>query len=703
MEVAALAHNPIFGRFSADDRARLARWLEEARFAPGEALIREGAKDRDLYVILEGVAGIERAGVNVGSVGPGAHVGELGLLTAHPRAASVVAVIPVRAARLSVDGFDALCARAPDLGIVLVRALVDGVGAQLLRMTDSVGSLLRERSLPRRLDLAVSVLGESRTVRTGTPVGHVLPARVGGELVVAGLVARRPVSLHTALVADCDVDALTTDHWEGQRILRTSAALVLLEAANEVLPGATVRMGPSFGASQRVLIGDVSAPTSTDLLDALRAAMRDLIARDVVIREEVWAVDEAVAHFASQGWDDAVALLSSAREATVPLVSCGRLHALRTGPLLPRTGMIEEVTLDVEDGALTLRVGEAGPAEPAMGVDGEFRTSVRDAMTREHERWLGSLGVASVGAFNRACVDGGVAGIIRVSEGFHEKRLSRIADQVAANPALRLVCVAGPSSSGKTTFLKRLSVQLQVAGINPVGISLDDYYVDRERTVRDAKGEYDYEALEALDLTLLADHLGRLCRGEAVTTARYDFVTGESHPEGGRTIRLGPRDILLLEGIHGLNPRLLAGTGAEDLALRVFIMPMTSLAFDRLVRFNPSDLRLLRRIVRDRHGRNQDAAETIRRWPSVRAGERKHIFPFLDRADVVFDTSLIYEPSVLKVYAERYLLEVPADSASYATAYRLRQLVDRFVAIHPEHVPPTSILREFVGGSGFEY
>lgn len=703
MEPADLAHNPILGRFSEADRARLAGWLEEVAFAPGDTLIREGEHERDLYVILEGVAGVERAGVNVGAVGPGAHVGELGLLTAHARAASVVAMIPLRAARLTGARFDALCAEAPDLGILLARALIEGVSAQLLRMTDSVGSLLRERSLPRRLDLAVTVLGETRTVRTGVAVGSVLPARVNGQLVVAGLVSRRPVSLGSALVADCDVDALTADHWEGQRVLRTSAALVLLEAANEVLPGALVRMGPSFGASQRVLIGDVQAPPGDDLLGALRAAMADLIARDVPIREEWWAVDEAIAHFGAEGWDDAVALLSAAREATVPLVSCGRLHALRTGPLLPRTGMIEEVSLDVEDGALTLRVGEAGPAEPAMGVDGEFRASVRDAMTREHERWLGSLGVASVGAFNRACVDGGVATIIRVSEGFHEKRLGRIADQVAARPALRLVCVAGPSSSGKTTFLKRLSVQLQVAGLNPVGISLDDYYVDRERTVRDARGEYDYEALEALDLPLLADHLRRICRGESVKTARYDFVTGESHPTGGREIALGPKDILLLEGIHGLNPRLLAGTGAEDLALRVFIMPMTSLAFDRLVRFNPSDLRLLRRIVRDRHGRNQDAMETIRRWPSVRAGERKHIFPYLDCADVVFDTSLIYEPSVLKVYAERYLLEVPASSPSYATAYRLRQLVDRFVAIHPEHVPPTSILREFVGGSGFEY
>ncbi|MEZ4392785.1 MAG: cyclic nucleotide-binding domain-containing protein [Polyangiales bacterium] len=703
MEVERLAQNPILARFDEVDRGRLAAWLDEVAFEPGAPIIREGDVARDLYVILEGVAGVERSGVNVGAVGPGAHVGELGLLTSQPRAAGVLALSAVRAARLSGERFDALCEEAPDLGIRFVRALVDGVSAQLQRMTDSVGSLLRERSLPRRVDLTVRVGGETRAVRTGTSVGELLPEVLDGQRVVAGLVSRRPVSLSAALVADCEVEPLTEDHWEGQRVLRASAALLLLEAANEVLPGASVRMGPSFGASQRVLLPGLVAPPGADLVEALRATMAELIARDVPIREEWWAVDEAAAHFAAAGWDDAAALLASIRDATVPLVSCGRLHALRTGPLLPSAGRVGAFSLDLDDGELTLRVGAAGPREPAVAVDGAFRDGVRDAMSREHERWLGSLGVSSVGAYNRACVDGAVATIIRVSEGFHEKRLGRIADEVAARPGLRIVCVAGPSSSGKTTFLKRLSVQLRVAGINPVGVSLDDYYVDRARTPRDARGEYDYEALEALDLPLLGDHLRRICRGEAVKTARYDFVTGLSAPAGGREISLGPKDILLLEGIHGLNPRLLEGTGAERLALRVFIQPMTSLAFDRLTRFNPSDLRLLRRIVRDRHGRDQDAAETIRRWPSVRAGERRHIFPHLECADVVFDTSLIYEPSVLKVYAERYLLEVPSSSPSYATAYRLRQLIDRFVAIYPEHVPPTSILREFVGGSGFEY
>jgi uridine kinase len=314
------------------------------------------------------------------------------------------------------------------------------------------------------------------------------------------------------------------------------------------------------------------------------------------------------------------------------------------------------------------------------------------------------MGVTSVGAFNDLCVSGQVSQLIRVAEGFHEKRIGRIADEIAlARDRLRIIAIAGPSSSGKTTFIKRLNVQLQVAGLNPVGISLDDYYLDRERTPRDARGEYDFEALEALDLPLLQEHVRRLLAGEAVRTARFDFKAGRGSPEGGPAIRLRRGDVLLLEGIHGLNPALLGAIPRGGELFRVFIHPATTLPFDRLHRVSATDVRLLRRIVRDRHARGYSAAENIARWPSVQEGERRHIFPFRGEADAVFDSALVYEPAVLKVYAERYLLEVPGDHPAYGTAWRLRTLIDRFVAIYPDHVPPTSLMREFIGGSGFEY
>jgi uridine kinase len=325
-------------------------------------------------------------------------------------------------------------------------------------------------------------------------------------------------------------------------------------------------------------------------------------------------------------------------------------------------------------------------------------------MVADHQRWLDGMGVTSVGAFNELCISGQVTQLIRVTEGFQEKRIGQIADLIRARrDRVRIISIAGPSSSGKTTFIKRLTVQLQIDGVNPLAISLDDYYVDRVRTPKDARGEYDFEALEALDLALLQDHVARLLRGETVRTAHYDFKTGTSHPSGGPEITLRPGDVLMLEGIHGLNPGLLgAATRAGEL-FRIFIHPATTLPFDRLTRVSATDLRLLRRIVRDRHQRGYGAAENILRWPSVQAGERAHIFPFQGEADAVFDTSLVYEPAVLKVYAERYLLEVPSDHPAYPTALRLRHLVDRFVSIYPDHVPPTSLIREFIGGSGFEY
>ncbi|HET9596955.1 MAG TPA: cyclic nucleotide-binding protein, partial [Anaeromyxobacteraceae bacterium] len=220
---------------------------------------------------------------------------------------------------------------------------------------------------------------------------------------------------------------------------------------------------------------------------------------------------------------------------------------------------------------------------------------------------------------------------------------------------------------------------------------------------RDEHGEYDFEALEALDVELLQQHVRRLLAGEEVATARYDFLTGRSRPSGGPVIRLAPGDVLMLEGIHGLNPRLLGGIPRQGELFRVFIQPQTTLPFDRLSRTSATDLRLLRRIVRDRHGRGYRADENILRWRSVQRGERRHIFPYQGEADAVFDSALVYEPSVLKVYAERYLLEVPPSSPAYAVAWRLRLLLDRFVTIYPDHVPPTSMLREFIGGSGFEY
>jgi len=574
---------------------------------------------------------------------------------------------------------------------------------------------------------------------SGKLLREILPTQVNGSPVVAAMLGRRPVSLTTRVDWDAEVEPILLDSFEGTRIFRLSQALLLLEAARRVAPDSDLRLAHSVGFGRRVLVGLGYKQRAEELALKLQEAMLQLVEEDCPLTEVAVGANEAMEYFRRVGWSDTVELLTTWRESVVPLATYGKVYALILMPLLPSTGMGSGSRILADRGGLLLLYGngaktkrttatpvvraeQLGPDArvPTMedaevysySSDGTGQVSAEEAlavsrqtisMTQQQERWLETLDTRSVGAFNRACITGHVGELINVSEGFHEKRISRIADEVhGRGKSARIVCIAGPSSSGKTTFIKRLRVQLQVLGMNPTAISLDNYYCDREKTPRDTKGEYDFEALEALRLDLFQEQLGRLLKGETVVTANYDFKTGKSEPNGGPELKLDHHSVLLLEGIHGLNPALLSQIGKEE-AFRVFICPLAQLPFDRATRLHASDVRLIRRIVRDRHSRGYNAADTIIRWESVRAGERKHIFPFQHHADAVFDSSLIYEIAVLKVYAERYLLEVPRNDKAWLTAFRLLGLAERFVALYPDRVPPTSILREFIGGSSFQY
>jgi uridine kinase len=694
------------GSLGDTDRVRLAAHCEIVDATTGDELIHEGDVDRALFFLLEGTARILRGDVSIGVATPGGYFGELGLILGRPRAATVVAASRLRAARLDHARYRALVAEHPDLAFRLVEALVGGIADRLHEMTASVGVLLHDRSFPRHVQIDVQLGGEVVRVRTGTPVGAVLPARLDGQLVVGGLVDRRAAPASWPITSSCLIEPLTAAHPEGERLLRASTALLLLEAFDQIAPGVGVSMGHSVGLGQRVeLARDPGFPLDT-LAAAVEARMRELCAAGAQLREEQWTTEEARDHFRDRGWDAAVALLDTWTDRTVTMCSYGRVHAIALAPLAANASLVAGFRLipDGVDGLVLIYPSEAaGEVEvQPMAVEAAVRSIVHHtrALSGPHDRWLRALGVTSVGAFNRACVCGQVAPIIRVAEGFHEKRVSEIADQVRLRGrGARIICIAGPSSSGKTTFIQRLKVQLQVVGLEPVEISLDHYYVDRDRSPRDAYGELDYEALEALRLDLLGLHVAALLDGEPVRTARYDFATGLSEPDGGGELALADDQVLMIEGIHALNPRLLP-TLPRDQVFSVFVCPLAQLPFDRLSRVHASDVRLIRRIVRDRHGRDADAAATIRRWPAVRGGERRHIFPFQHLADAVVDTSLVYELSVLKVFAQRYLLEVPRGDVAWTTAARLLGLLDRFVTIYPEQVPPTSILMEFIRSGG---
>jgi len=707
---AQLRSNPHLAKLGDDDLTRIAAYLTVRDAAPGTTLIGEHECTREIFVVVSGQARLERSGLDLGSAGPGDLFGELGLLVGRPRAASVIAASPMQVASLTLDAYDALAAADPALALRLTRVLVDTVAGRLGEMTESVGALLRERSLPRRTHVTVQIGDQALRVRTGTPLDDLLPTEIDGELVVGGQIDRRAASLSTPLTADCEVEPITTGQWAGQRSFRNSLALLLLEAAYDVVPELDVHVEHSVGFAQRIAVKNgVDAVDYEALAERIGNRMRDLCAEDYPLREELWTVDEARAHFDAAGWRATRALLDTWRDPTVMMVAYGHVYVLGGWPLVPRTGLLTGFQLLCDDHGLLLVYGPRGTSpDTEASVLESIASAARQvsrsagAMIRAHERWLGTLGISSVGELNRACLRGDVSQVIRVAEGFHEKRSSIIADRIhGRDPRAGIVCIAGPSSAGKTTFIRRLEVQLQVDGLSPVRLSLDDYYRDREATPRDEHGEYDFEAFEALDHPRLRDHLQRLLAGDEVQTSRFDFVAGRALPEGGRRLRLRENDILLLEGIHALNPELLDDVGAGR-TFRLFVCPLAQLPFDRATRVHASDVRLLRRIVRDRHGRGTTAADTILRWPSVRRGERRHIFPYQHHADAVFDSSLIYELSVLKVYAERYLLEVPHHSPAYSTAFRLLQLTDRFVTIYPDHVPPTSLLREFIGGSGFD-
>lgn len=592
-------------------------------------------------------------------------------------------------------------------------------------------TMLADRSVPRPTSVRVRIHGFVHDVPVGLPALQVLPDRMHDRLVVAALIDRRAVSLTTPITSECSLGALTTAHWEGQRVHRLSTALLAIEAAEHLSSPVTLETGPSIGFAQRIVVSDPSARPLHELAEELERAMTALVAECVALREEWWTVDEAREYFGKHE-PRVAALLDTWRDPAVALVSYGTRYALLMGPLLPDTSMLGGFHVTAGEGVLLLAYGSEAAARPlassmfpavapslaavpgaGVAVD-ESETAYVERHARRaslhvanvmlgEERWLAALGITSVGALNHACISGEISQLIHVSEGFHEKRIGAIADEIAdRRKDVRVICIAGPSSSGKTTFIQRLEVQLHVNGIKPIGVSLDDYYLDRDRTPRDESGQYDYEALEALDVGLLGDHLKALLAGNVVTTARFDFAAGKSHPRGGTEIQLRDDQVLLLEGIHGLNPRLIT-TVPVDRVFRVFCCPLSQLPFDCLTRVHASDVRLLRRIVRDRHSRGTNAADTIVRWPSVRSGERRNIFPFQHHADAVFDSALTYELNVLRVYAERYLLEVPRAHEAYTTAFRLIQLLDRFVTIYPDHVPPTSILREFIGGSGFRY
>lgn len=443
---------------------------------------------------------------------------------------------------------------------------------------------------------------------------------------------------------------------------------------------------------------NIGRPVTDADADALRTRMKELIDAGLPIHRHEATTEEAVEMFRAMGETAKVKLLESTGHLYTIYYDLDGYRDYYYGALLTNTADLHLFGLERYYDGLLLR---APSAEDPSRLGPLIRQDKMFDIFREHHRWQNILGLTAIGSLNEAIDRGWSTELINVSEALQEKKIVRIADEIASRPDIRMVLIAGPSSSGKTTTCKRISIQLLANGIRPVDISLDDYFVDREKTPRDASGDYDFESIHALNIPLLNAQLTALFAGEEVELPRYNFQTGRSEMSG-RRLRLRPGEVLVVEGIHALNPELTAQI-PDSLKYRVYASALTTILLDEHNYVPTTDNRLLRRIIRDHKYRGCSARETIRRWPSVRAGENRWIFPYQEQADMMFNTAMLFELAVIKTQAEPLLEQVPENCEEYSEAYRLLKFLRYIRPIPYDQVPSTSLLREFLGGSSFKY
>ncbi len=481
---------------------------------------------------------------------------------------------------------------------------------------------------------------------------------------------------------------------DGARIYRRSLTFLLEAAFSNLFPTAGLYIDHSVASGGYYCEVKGREPFSPAELTALEAEMRHLVEADLPFERREASVEETIARFERENYPDKVRLLKHRRKPYVTLYQLGSHVDYHHGYMVPSTSYLKWFELVDAEGGFTLRFPRRhNPTELTRQDD--FPKLLNSF--RQYGDWLERLGIESVGALDDAIQAGRSREVILVSEALHEQHIAEVARQIVEKRAeIHLVLISGPSSSGKTTFSRRLAVQLLALGLSPFALELDNYFVDREKTPKDENGQYDYETIDALDLATLGDHLLRLIRGEEAQLPHYNFKTGMS--EAGEVVRLRPGQLIILEGIHGLNPRLIPASLASQ-AFKIYASALTQLNLDRHNRVSTTDTRLIRRIVRDARERGYSAQQTITRWESVRRGEKRHIFPYQENADVMFNSALAYELAALKPLAEPLLRQVPHNTPEFIETKRLLAFLEWFLPLETEWIPDNSILREFIGGS----
>jgi uridine kinase len=493
--------------------------------------------------------------------------------------------------------------------------------------------------------------------------------------------------------SDVEVVPLDITNSDGMRVYRRSLSFLLVTAVQELFSGADVFVDHSATFGGYFCHPQGRSSFSADELEAIEARMWEIVDADEPIIKERVPLADAVGMFRARGDRDKVRLLSTRRKGYLTLYRLRKARDYFHGYMVPSTGYLRFFALEPAPPGFFLRFPQHH--EPTV-LQPYVDSPQMMAVFREYGGWLDRLGVADVGTLNQALEGERAREVILVSEALHDSRISSLANVIALREGMRLVLIAGPSSAGKTTFSRRLSIQLLANGLRPFPLEMDNYFVPRALTPRDEVGDYDYESLYALDLALFHAHLAHLMAGEEVALPHYNFHTGQREP--GERVKLQPDHVILVEGIHGLNPELVGDVPAEAL-YRIYVSALTQLNLDKHNRVPTTDTRLLRRIVRDATRRGYTAAETLKRWRSVRRGEKRWIFPYQEHADVMFNSALAYELAVLKPLAEPLLRQVEAGTPQHVETKRLLAFLEWFVPCATDLIPDDSILREFVGGS----
>jgi uridine kinase len=536
----------------------------------------------------------------------------------------------------------------------------------------------------------------------GTPVAAILPQRRSphGLEYLGALVNNDAVSLSYPVEVDSQIALLTRADSHGFRIYRRSVCFLLAKAVKELFPEARLAvehsMSDGFYCSFET---EGKAGIAEEQLASLERHMRETVERDVPIERRKIAFTEAVQQFEREKQWDKYNLLRFRNPAKIVTYWCENFSDLAHGPLAAGTGALALFKLIPYPPGFVLQFPERETPKTLSTFEPQPHLF---QIFKEHKEWGRILGVNTVGRLNEIIANREIGDFIKIAEAFHEKKIARIADHIHAHKdEIKWILIAGPSSSGKTTFAKRLAVQLRVNGLRPVTISVDNYFVSRDQTPRDESGEPDFENIETIDLPLLNEHLAQLDHGGEVEMPFFNFEKGDREWRGEK-MRIEPDQMVIVEGIHGLNPRMTESVPPAH-KFKIYISALTQLNLDSNNRVSTTDNRLVRRLVRDHNYRGNPALMTLNMWPSVRRGEKKWIFPFQNEANMTFNSALDYELAVLKVYVEPLLAEVKPYHAQYAEARRMQDFLASFLGVSDRLVPPTSLLREFIGRSSFSY